>query len=195
MPFRPGPVCLRSPHQDAPPWPTEILTYEEAERHLRRLTRMGGCGCMRYSGFTTRPTTRVQLADGATRHTSVGRLMALLSGDRPLGPDDFACHRCDNEVCANPDHILIGTASSNGLDKHRPGRPIRERMAARWFDPILAQIPQEPPGVILPRKQGRPIGYHPSHERPRFAFALPAGLIGAASAPSSVGGRGPCPGS
>ena len=120
----------------------EIVAYEEGERHLRRLTRMGGCSYMRYSRFTTRPTTRVRLASGITRETSVARLMSMLPGDRPLGPEDFACHCCDNEVCANPDHLLIGTASSNGLDKHRPGRPIRERIAACWYDPILERVPE-----------------------------------------------------
>lgn len=131
MPFIPGLARPRLEHQNAQPWPAEVMAYDEGERHLRRLSRMGGCECMRYSNFTTRPTTRIRLAGGITRETSVARLMALLSGDRPLGPDDFACHACDNEVCANPDHLVIGNASSNGLDKHRPGRPIRERMASR----------------------------------------------------------------
>ena len=184
MPFVPGPACPRLEHQNEQPFPTDLIPYEEGARHVRRLTRMP-CGCMRYGGYTTRPKARVRFAAGVTREMPAARLMAMLSRDRPLGPKDFATHCCDNPVCANPDHLLIGTASSNGLDKYRPDRPIRERLLARFFDPVLEQVPDEPAGLILPRKQGRPLGYDPRSE-PIFTFPS-GGLIGAAPAPALVG--------
>ena len=32
------------------------------------------------------------------------------------------CHRCDNPPCCNPDHLFIGTAKDNALDRQAKGR-------------------------------------------------------------------------
>jgi hypothetical protein len=32
------------------------------------------------------------------------------------------CHRCDNTVCVNPDHLFLGTRRENHLDSVRKGR-------------------------------------------------------------------------
>lgn len=33
-----------------------------------------------------------------------------------------ACHKCDNKLCVNPDHIFIGSRSDNEQDKIAKGR-------------------------------------------------------------------------
>ena len=46
-------------------------------------------------------------------------------------PDGMmVCHKCDNRLCVNPDHLFIGTAKDNANDMVRKGRanpPIGER--------------------------------------------------------------------
>lgn len=44
-------------------------------------------------------------------------------GEIPRGM--FACHKCDNPSCINPDHIFIGNVLDNNRDKEKKGRGVR----------------------------------------------------------------------
>lgn len=43
----------------------------------------------------------------------------------PIPAGMYACHRCDNPPCVNPDHIFIGTPADNVRDMHAKGREAR----------------------------------------------------------------------
>lgn len=42
----------------------------------------------------------------------------------PIPPGLFCCHKCDNSLCVNLDHIFLGTQKDNIQDALRKGRPI-----------------------------------------------------------------------
>lgn len=44
---------------------------------------------------------------------------------RALDPSELSRHTCDNPVCCNPAHIIVGTASENSEDMKRRGRQVR----------------------------------------------------------------------
>lgn len=149
-------------HQTAPAWPSEIVTHDECERHLRKLSRTA-CGCMIYGTQTARPRARIYTANGLVTETNIARLMVTMSADRPLQGADFACHACpDNPLCANPDHLYVGDHTTNVRDKFQRRR-IRERRAARFYDHLLLEIAEHQPApapVVIgrPRQTPTPLG-------------------------------------
>lgn len=44
----------------------------------------------------------------------------IKNGPIPVGK--LVCHRCDNPICVNPNHLFIGTDKDNGHDRKIKGR-------------------------------------------------------------------------
>lgn len=73
---------------------------------------------------------------GSRRRNGYGRLerdgrgvaathVALELDGRPLGPGQYALHRCDNPPCVNPAHLYAGDSKDNALDMLARGRQRR----------------------------------------------------------------------
>jgi HNH endonuclease len=52
----------------------------------------------------------------------------------PIKPGMFVCHKCDNPVCANPDHLSLGTPKDNAYDRFHKDRT--------WVSKIKTDIPK-----------------------------------------------------
>lgn len=56
------------------------------------------------------------------RHQAAHRVAWILTNGRRIGNKKEICHRCDNPICVNPDHLFEGTHSENERDKVTKGR-------------------------------------------------------------------------
>lgn len=61
-------------------------------------------------------------------------------GEIPKGM--YVCHKCDNKLCSNPEHLFLGTCKDNNLDMLKKGR-----------SPILGKSGSSNPSAKLKESQ------------------------------------------
>jgi hypothetical protein len=58
----------------------------------------------------------------AGKHTSPHRIAAHIYLGMPVDSESFVCHKCDNQICFNPEHLYLGDAKTNAQDRVKRGR-------------------------------------------------------------------------
>jgi len=70
----------------------------------------------------------------------------------------FVCHRCDNPKCVNPDHLFLGTAKDNNLDRTLKGRGCPGDKHPRRIDPVGAKRASQKAVITRKERYGNIVG-------------------------------------
>jgi len=91
----------------------------------------GETGCWLWLKATDiRGKGRMRIAIPRRMFVSVPRLALMIYKGIPLESNYLACHKleCNNPNCFNPDHLYVGSASTNALDSVISGTHYRSNL-------------------------------------------------------------------
>jgi len=97
------------------------MRYKKSTSPQEFWSAAGPPGCWEWQGAKDR--------DGYGQTRSQGRVKAhrraweIVAGTIPAGL--YVLHRCNNASCVRPDHLYLGTALDNGIDRRARARPHR----------------------------------------------------------------------
>lgn len=63
--------------------------------------------------------------NGKKKSFRAHRVSYMLTNDVDITKDELVCHKCDNPICVNPNHLVLGDNFSNMGDCVRKGRQAK----------------------------------------------------------------------
>ncbi|MFA7238188.1 MAG: HNH endonuclease [Phycisphaeraceae bacterium] len=111
---------------------------QNPKSHLLSKISKTETGCWEWTGYLNEKGYGRLRIQG--RHLYAHRLSyELFCG--PLTDEQMVCHKCDNPMCCNPEHLFLGTRGDNIRDakaKGRNNRGVRNRSAKLTDDDVRA---------------------------------------------------------
>lgn len=95
---------------------------DKVSRFHNKVERIPGFDCHFWSGAMTK-NGYGKFADGKGSWILAHRQAYELKFGK-IEKNLYACHKCDNKLCVNPDHIFLGTAKDNAVDRDKKKRRI-----------------------------------------------------------------------
>ena len=92
-----------------------------SERFQKKVEMIPGFDCHFWSGSITKNGYGKFSKDGGGGWNLAHRV----AYEQKFGKIEsglYACHKCDNRLCVNPDHIFLGTAKDNAVDRDKKNR-------------------------------------------------------------------------
>lgn len=88
-------------------------------------------GCWIWTGMTAQNGYGRMLVKSKNGPTAAAHRIswAIVHGAPPTNLD--VCHKCDNRLCVNPDHLFLGSRADNMRDCSKKGRNIMQRHPER----------------------------------------------------------------
>lgn len=105
------------------------------EKLVKRINIDEATGCWNWTGpgWFNRPHPGnrygyVMVWDGKKYKTIGAHRAMMIAKHGPLTPDQCACHKCDNVLCINPDHLYVGSMKENIWDSKNRGRHYESKL-------------------------------------------------------------------